>query len=312
MFTRTALWVLRGGMSDATAEQMRLDPKVKSVEKDAIMSLGKPDGAGKPGGGGTTQPTEQTPWGITRVNGTTYTGSGAAWIIDTGIDTDHPDLNVTASRGYNAFTAGKDSKSTDDGNGHGTHVAGTVGAIDNTIGVVGVAAGVSVIPVKVLDSRGSGTTSGVIAGVDHVAAYGSTGDVANMSLGGGASSSLDAAVSSAAANSGVIFCIAAGNDASFAGNYSPARVNSTRVYTISAFGSGDNFASFSNYGNPPVDYSAPGVSIYSTYKNGGYATLNGTSMATPHATGVFLFGTPNTDGTVKNDKDSNPDAIIKR
>jgi len=304
-----------GGMSAESARQMALDPQVKYIEKDVMIGLAKPDGKGKPGNDG-GQPAETTPWGINRVNGqngSSYTWNGVAWIIDSGIDSDHPDLNVNTSRGYNAFASGKDSKSTDDGNGHGTHVSGTIGAIDNTIGVVGVAAGVTVVPVKVLSSRGSGSISGVIAGVDHVAENGGPGDVANMSLGGSALTSLDDAVKAAASGSGVIFCIAAGNDASHAGSYSPARANGPNVYTISAFDSNDKLASFSNYGTPPVDYSAPGVGILSCYKGGGYATLNGTSMACPHAAGVFLFGsTPNTSGTITGDKDNIPDPIIAR
>jgi len=161
------------------------------------------DGGGGGGGGSDSQ---ETPYGITRVNGgVTYTGNGVAWILDSGIDLDHPDLNVDASRGYNAFTSGKDGKSLDDGNGHGTHVAGTIAAIDNTEGVIGVAAGATVIPVKVLGARGSGSYSGVIAGINHVAANGSSGDVANMSLGGPVSQAVDDAVKNAAQSSGFLF-----------------------------------------------------------------------------------------------------------
>jgi subtilisin family serine protease len=105
----------------------------------------------------------------------------------------HPDLNVDASRGFSAFSSGKDT-GFDHGNGHGTHVAGTVAALNNSIGVIGVAAGAKVVPVKVLGARGSGSNSGVIAGVDHVAQYGQVGDAANMSLGGGVSTALDQAV----------------------------------------------------------------------------------------------------------------------
>src|SRR5690606_33275660 len=148
-------------------------------------------------------------------------------------DLDHPDLNVNTSRGFNAFTSGKDGKSLDDGNGHGSHVAGTIAAINNDVGVIGVAPGATVIPVKVLDSRGSGSYSGIIAGVDHVAANGSNGDVANLSLGGPASAALDNAVK-AAAQTGVKFALAAGNESQNANNVSPARVNGANIYTISA------------------------------------------------------------------------------
>ncbi|MGY5847806.1 S8 family serine peptidase [Salegentibacter sp. HM20] len=230
-------------------------------------------------------------------------------MIDSGIDLDHADLNVDASRGFNAFTSGKDGRSADDGNGHGTHVAGTIAAINNDIGVIGVAPGATVIPVKVLDSRGSGSYSGVIAGVDHVAAYGNSGDVANMSLGGPTSDALDQAVLSAS-QQGIKFVLAAGNESSDANNSSPARVNGSNIYTISAMDSNDNWASFSNYGNPPVDYAAPGVAVKSTWKSGGYNTISGTSMAAPHAAGVLLLGNASTDGTVNGDPDGNPDPII--
>ena len=130
-----------------------------------------------------------------------------------------------------------------------------------------------------------------------------------MSLGGPVSQALDDAVS-AAASKGVKFVLAAGNESTNANNSSPARVNGANIYTISAMNSSDSWASFSNYGNPPVDYAAPGVSIKSTWKGGGYNTISGTSMASPHAAGVLLLGAARTDGTVKNDPDGNPDQII--
>ncbi|MCK5102731.1 MAG: S8 family serine peptidase, partial [Cyclobacteriaceae bacterium] len=227
------------------------------------------------------------------------------------IDLDHVDLNVDASRGFNAFASGRDGKSLDDGHGHGTHVAGTIAAIDNEVGVVGVAAGATVIPVKVLNSRGSGSYSGVIAGIDYVGANGEPGDVANMSLGGPASQALDEAVKDASER-GINFCLAAGNDSDDANNYSPARANGSNIFTISAMDANDNWASFSNYANPPVDYCAPGVSIKSTWKGGGYNTISGTSMATPHAAGVLLLGEANIVDIVKvnGDPDGNPDPII--
>lgn len=301
-------------LSDEQLESLRKDENVSYIEQDRIVTFAPPCGTPKGGpcdGGGGGSDSQETPYGITRVNGgVTYAGSGVAWILDSGIDLDHPDLNVDASRGYNAFTSGKDGKSLDDGNGHGTHVAGTIAAIDNSTGVIGVAAGATVIPVKVLGARGSGSYSGVIAGIDHVAANGSSGDVANMSLGGPVSQAVDDAVKNAAQSSGVKFVLAAGNESTDANNSSPARVNGNNIYTISAMNSNDAWASFSNYGNPPVDYVAPGVSIKSTWKNGGYNTISGTSMAAPHAAGVLLLGNASTDGTVSGDPDGNADSII--
>ena len=249
---------------------------------------------------------ESTPWGITRVGGgATYTGSGVAWVIDSGIDLNHPDLNVDQAKSRNFVSR---ETSPDDQNGHGTHVAGTIAAIDNSFGVIGVAAGAKVAAVRVLNRRGSGSNSDVIAGVDYVGAQGKSGDVANMSLGGGISNALDSAVV-AAASKGVKFTLAAGNSGISATQSSPARVNGSNIYTVSAFSTGDNWASFSNYGNPPVDYAEPGVGIHSTYKGGGYASLSGTSMAAPHLAGILLAGSVRSGGTVKNDPDGTADTI---
>lgn len=304
--------VFNGVASKLTEEdvtRLRTDKRIAYIEKDQMVTLAPPPGKG-PGNGGGGSAAQETPWGITRVNGVKGSVNGNAWIIDTGIDLDHPDLNVNASKGFNAFSSGKDGRSLDDGNGHGSHVAGTIAAIDNTIGVIGVAPGAAVIPVKVLDSRGSGSYSGVIAGIDHVAANGGNGDVANMSLGGPVSQAVDDAVFAAAQNSGVKFVLAAGNESDDANNHSPARVNGNNIYTISAMSNGDNWASFSNFGNPPIDYCAPGVSIKSTWKDGGYNTISGTSMAAPHAAGVLLLGSARASGTVNSDPDGSPDTII--
>ncbi|OFX56265.1 MAG: hypothetical protein A2066_12725 [Bacteroidetes bacterium GWB2_41_8] len=304
----TALQGFTVKMAPGQARKMNVDPNVGYIEEDKVISLSPIEMNAKPGGGGTTPPAESTPWGITRVGGgETYSGTGVAWIIDSGIDLNHPDLNVDSERSV-TFLGSRTTP--DDENGHGTHVAGTVAAIDNTIGVVGVAAGATVISVRVLDRRGSGSISGVIGGVNHVTANGAAGDVANMSLGGGVSASLDAAVLAASAK--VKFALAAGNESDDANNHSPARVNGTNIYTVSAMDIADKFAYFSNYGNPPVDYCAPGVSILSTWKGGGYNTISGTSMATPHVAGILMWGSINKDGNVLNDPDENADPIAHK
>lgn len=293
-------------MSASQAEELRNDPRVNYVEQDQLISMKRPKRGG--GGGSTAQ---VVPYGITRVGGfVNYTGNNVAYVIDSGIELAHPDLNVQTANGFTAFTKGRDAN-LNDGNGHGTHVAGTIAAINNSVGVVGVAAGAPVVPIKVLDRRGSGAYSGVIAGVNHVAARGNVGDVANMSLGGGVSQALDDAVVAAAAK-GIKFVLAAGNESRSATLSSPARANGVNVYTISAMNNTDSFASFSNFGNPPIDFCAPGVSILSTWIGGGYNTISGTSMAAPHAAGVLLLGNGNVGGFVKNDPDSNPDPIIIR
>lgn len=287
-------------LTASEVEVLRNDPRVAYIEQDRIMMLGKPGS----GGGGTVG--QETPWGITRVGGATSGAGKTAWIIDSGVDMDHPDLNVDASRSFTAFTSGRDN-TPDDNNGHGSHVAGTIAALNNTIGVVGVAHGATVVAVKVLDARGSGSYSGVIAGVDYVAANGKSGDVANMSLGGPTSQALDDAVKAASAN--VKFALAAGNDGDDSNNHSPARVNGPNIYTISATDVNDRMASWSNWGNPPVDYAAPGVSIKSTWKDGSYNTISGTSMATPHVAGLLLLGNITTNGYAVGDPDGNPDPI---
>jgi hypothetical protein len=290
--------------------RLQQDTRVKYIEKDRVVIMRPPwERNGGDGGGGSGQ---TTPYGITRVGGAVnYGGNNSAWIIDTGIQLDHPDLNVDLSKSITVFTSGKDSKNADDGNGHGTHVAGTIAAINNNIGVVGVAAGASVVAVKVLDSRGSGSYSGVIAGVDYVGANANPGDVANMSLGGPYSKALNDAVI-AASNKGVWFAIAAGNDGKDANGYSPASANGKYILTISAMDEKDVYASFSNFGNPPIDFCAPGVRINSTWIGSGYRSISGTSMAAPHAAGVLLVtgGNAKTSGTVKNDPDGTADVII--
>lgn len=286
-------------------KKLQDEPTVKYIEEDQIVTLVQPDVKinKKPTKPSPTPDPQAVPWGIARVNGGTSISNATAWVIDTGIDLDHPDLNVDQERSktYIARTT-----TADDDNGHGSHCAGIIAAKDNTEGVVGVAPGSLLVAVKVLDRRGSGTTSGVIAGVNYVASVANASDVANMSLGGGISIALDEAVLAASAS--CKFSLAAGNESDDALNHSPARVNGPNIYTISAMDSLNKFAYFSNFGTP-VDYCEPGVSIYSCFKGGGYATMSGTSMAAPHATGLLLLGNIRNGGTVIDDPDGDPDII---
>jgi len=323
----TVLYGFAGSIPEGRLRALQNDPKVLYVERDGIASIPRPELSGlcdkkpdhpkcQPGGEDPPEePTTQaTPWGITRVGGAGDGTGTTAWIIDTGIDLDHPDLNVDVARSQNFVSGGRGKKanSPEDGNGHGTHVAGTVAAINNSIDVVGVAAGATVVAVRVLGNSGSGSISGVAAGVDYVAANGSPGDVANMSLtGAGHWDSLHDAVVNAA-NSGIRFALAAGNAGVDAETREPAHVNHANVYTISAIDSNDCLASWSNWGNPPVDYAAPGVSVLSTKRGGGTTTFSGTSMAAPHVAGILLLGSVNTNGTAGCDSHDVDDPIAHR
>lgn len=232
-------------------------------------------------------------------------------VIDTGIDVDHPDLNVVAgvtcsesgrlpwTRTATCETGG------DDDHYHGTHVAGTIGALDNGIGVVGVAPGARLHAVKVLSSNGSGSEAMVVAGIDWVAANASTIEVANMSLGGSGHSQAEYDAIQGAVDAGVAFAVAAGNDDDDADNYSPGGFDN--VLSVSALADfdgepggldstgcrtdqDDTLADFSNWG-PEVDVAAPGVCIRSTYplEQGEYGTISGTSMASPHVAGALAL-----------------------
>lgn len=268
---------------------------------------------------------ESIPTGVLRIGGSGTLGSGnvAVAVIDTGIDVDHPDLNVVG--GVNC-ASGPSSKY-NDGHGHGSHVAGTIGAAENGFGVIGVAPGVSLYAVRVLNNAGMGFRSDIICGIDWVTANAATKNirVANMSLGGSGSddgrtcsTTTDAykkALCGAVNTGGVTFAVAAGNDSDNAANHLPAAYD--MVITVSALadfngapgGGGastcrsdvdDTFADFSNYGSD-VDIIAPGVCILSTWKDGGYNTISGTSMATPHVAGAAaLYLSTNATATPTN------------
>jgi subtilisin family serine protease len=280
-------------MSEEDALAIAAEPAVEYVEEDSIMEA-------------VVTQTNAT-WGLDRIdqrdrplNGTytyTRTGSGVtAYVIDTGIRRTHSQFGGRAVHG---FTAINDGRGSTDCNGHGTHVAGTIGG-----STYGVAKAVRLVAVRVLSCSGSGSTSGVIAGVNYVTGnHTSTNPaVANMSLGGGASSSLDTAVRNSIAD-GVTYAIAAGNSNANAANFSPARVG--EAITVGSSTSTDARSSFSNFGSV-VDIFAPGSSITSAWSTSDTATrtISGTSMATPHVAGVaarFLQGSPGASpATVRN------------
>jgi subtilisin len=261
---------------------------------------------------------QQTPWGISRIGANTSenTGEGVhVYVIDTGIDSDHADLASNVAEGFSVeMCLGLGCTNTwDDDQGHGTHVAGTIGALDNNLDVIGVAPAVTLHAVKVLNAAGSGSNSGVIAGIDWVTQQAKSLGVpviANMSLGGGGSKTgtctsngfvgndnFHRAICNAK-NQGVIFAVAAGNDGNNANQATPAAYDDA-VITVSATNINDDWASFSNWGDAaadwtihqsaPVAIAAPGVNVVSTENGGGTTSLSGTSMAAPHVAGVLAL-----------------------
>lgn len=283
-------------MSATAADRVASDSRVLSVQADRKV----------------TTTAQSTPTGINRSDAELSTTASIdstddrvnvdVAVIDTGIDLDHPDLNVHTAGAKNCSTG----SSANDGNGHGTHVAGTIGALDNSSGVVGMAPGARTWPVRVLNNAGSGSWSSVICGVDYVTANADQIEVANMSLGGSGTDSTCGtnadALHEAICNSvsaGVTYVVAAGNDSDDAANHVPAAYD--EVITVSALADfnglaggaaaptcrtdiDDTIADFSNYG-ADIDLMAPGVCIESTWMNGGYNTISGTSMASPHVAG---------------------------
>ncbi|EPM5525424.1 S8 family peptidase [Acinetobacter baumannii] len=267
----------------AFIEAMKKNPQVLSVESDTIVNIDA-----------TTQ--SNPDWGLDRIDqkalplNSAYsylqTGSGTtAYIVDTGILSSHQEFSGRVLSGYTAIS---DGNGTTDCNGHGTHVAGTVGGT-----TYGVAKNVNLVPIRILGCDGSGASSNVIAGLDWILKNGKKPAVVNMSLGGATSSSLDSAVENLY-NNGYVMVVAAGNSNTDACTSSPARVS--KAITVAATDNTDTRASYSNYGSC-VDIFAPGSQINSSWTGSNTATkiLNGTSMATPHVAGVvaeMLQSTP--------------------
>ncbi|MFG1698107.1 S8 family serine peptidase [Nonomuraea sp. NPDC049309] len=285
-------------LSAAAAEKLKKDPSVLSVEPDAVV----------------THFAQTIPTGVSRIFGPDNPNLDIdgtddhrvdvdVAVVDSGVDQTHPDLNVVA-RTNCVIGLCIDNSGTDD-NGHGTHVAGIIGAIDNAIGPVGVAPGARIHAVKVLNASGSGSLAGIAAGIDWVVAHSSTIEVINLSLGcsGCSSSAISNAITNAV-NAGIVVVVAAGNSSANTASFFPA--NHPDVVTVSALtdndgqagGQGgnrlscrsetdqdDTLAFYSNYGST-VEITAPGTCIYSTWRGGGYDTISGTSMASPHVAGA--------------------------
>jgi subtilisin family serine protease len=285
-------------LQETELDHLKNDATISAIEPDRIIALSTCFTVAEP---------RLLTWNINKVGYGNGIGK-TAWIIDSGIDFDHPDLTVDEGRSK-SFINGVISA--DDENGHGTHVAGIIGAKNNSIGVLGVASGATLVSLRVLDAEGKGTLSSILQALSYINNNARAGDVVNISLGEDGNSSILVQQVQHTASLGIFISIAAGNDSDAANKYSPANANGINIYTISAIDSLDRFASFSNYGNDVVDYAAPGVRILSTFSAGRYAYLSGTSMAAPHVAGLLLLRGRNisTSGYVLNDPDSQPDPI---
>ncbi|MDO8683681.1 MAG: S8 family peptidase [Armatimonadota bacterium] len=251
-----------------------------------IYATGKPSQPSQP-----PQPPQSLPWGIARVNAPTAwdisVGMGVkVAVLDTGIQLNHPDLAANIAGGYNATNP---VRSPSDGNGHGTHVAGTIAAANNSIGVVGVAPQARLYAVKALGNSGLGTLSDVIEGLTWCIDNGI--QVVNMSLGASTDNETFHNAIIKVYEAGITQVVAAGNNGGGYGSGTGA-VDYPGAYpeviAVSAIDSSNRFAVFSSAG-PAVDLAAPGVNVLSTYIKSGYATMSGTSMATPHVTGVVAL-----------------------
>jgi len=247
---------------------------------------------------------QDIPWGITRVGGPIYrTSNRRVFVIDSGIAPFYSELNIDTSRSRDFTGTG----SWRDDYGHGTHVAGTIAGKCSVLGVV---PGATVVAIKVFDRYGNVIGNSILAGLDYAGKVAVAGDVINLSLRVGADSAFDNAVINLAGK-GIKFAIAAGNDGINAALVSPARANHVNVYTVSAMDFNGRLAVFSNYGSPPIDYAAPGVSIVSLghKASGAVLTMQGTSMAAPHVAGLIFIGDVTSRGVVWGDKDTTPDPI---
>lgn len=281
-FINAAVVEFMPSLPDAAWDEMAAHPDVLTIEDDFEVHTTGWLGPGAP----VTQPRQSVPWGIEKVKAplawAESQGEGVkVATLDTGVDFSHPDLRPNLHRGYNVLSPGGLPR---DGNGHGTHTAGTIAAANNSIGVVGVAPKASLYPVKVLDSRGMGRISTIVVGLEW--ATKNKMQLVNMSLGStNASKALETAVKNAVA-AGVIIVASAGNAGKPGSVFYPARYQ--EVVAVSAIDEQGQRADFSSYG-PEVTVCAPGAEILSTYPGGRYKKMNGTSMAAPHVTGALAL-----------------------
>jgi hypothetical protein len=291
------------------------NPNVKSIYYDQVVANPMDSVVASTEQNQAKAGSQVTPCGIAGAGGFSDGSASKSWIwvIDTGIDSDHPDLNVVTDTRYAKSFIGT---SFEDCNGHGTHVAGTAAAKNNDFGVVGVSAGAPVVPVRVFGCTGSASTSNILAAINHVGANDLPGDVVNMSLGGafGANCNTNSPYSTALKNlgaAGTLVALAAGNSAADATTFSPACTNGTNIMTVASMTCSKTFSSFSNYNRSAVDVIATGSNVNSTWLNGGYKSISGTSMASPHVAGMMHArgAVPATNGSITFRGQSYPIAV---
>ncbi|HYC83783.1 MAG TPA: S8 family serine peptidase [Chryseosolibacter sp.] len=282
----------------SAAIRIKSEGRIRAIEPDRIISACGCFSVAEP---------RSITWNVEKVGYGDGTGK-TAWVIDTGLDSGHPDLKVDRTRSR-SFLSG--NASFEDDNGHGTHIGGIIGALNNSIGTLGVASGANLVALKVLDKNGDGKLSALLNALTYIRNQAKAGDVVNISIGfPEVSATLEHEIQ-AIAGRGVYFTLAAGNEGKSANEFSPARTAGKNIYTVSAVDSLNRFAAFSNYGNDVIDFAAPGVSVLSTYTDGRYATLSGTSMAAPHVAGLLLAGDGKirTVGSAANDPDGVGDPL---
>jgi subtilisin len=285
-------------LSKTEAASLKQDPSILYIEPDRIISMCSCITVIEP---------KLVTWNLDKVGYGDGIGK-TAWLVDSGIDYKHPDLTVDTIRSRSFVP---DAPTAADDNGHGTHVAGIIGAKNNKIGTLGVASGATLVGIKVLDADGNGLLSYVIDAFAYLKTQVKAGEVINISLGVEEMSDILDKEIEGLANKGIFITIAAGNEGEEASKYSPGRTNGQNIYTVSAVDSLDRFADFSNFGNDAVDFAAPGVRVLSTYMSGKYAIMSGTSMAAPHVSGILLVnnGKIHQNGSALQDPDGSADPL---
>jgi hypothetical protein len=328
IWTKSVKAFLINGVSESMVPTLRQTTGVISVEPNVIHSINgvvenestfitkDPPGTQR---FRSLSETQMIPWGVMRVGGpidinTVPNPKGRVFVVDSGISTQTNDLIIDKTLSINFVPDSSgivNPTAWEDDHGHGTHISGTIAALNNGINVVGVVPGATVVAIKVLDATGSTPMDRVISGIEYIYINGKKGDVVNLSFGSFNSNNPDTEVSAveSTASLGIKFAISAGNSAADATDYRPAKAFGTNIYTVSCCDQTDTFCSFSNFGQV-VDVASPGLNIPSLSRDGNVEYRSGTSMSAPHIAGLLFANSFKTDGYVIGDKDPYPDPIF--